>query len=122
MHYVGHITLGPKWKLNVPVTHQGRPMEGHLHYMNDLYTKGKLLLGGPYPSGRGGIAVFVASSLDEAQALADADPANRAEVIRYDVEPLSAVFDAASSLNRHNTLANLMASTPLAGYADGEGG
>ncbi len=110
MHYVGHITLGPKWAPGVPVTHQGKPMEDHLHYMNDLYTKGTLLLGGPYSSGRGGVAVFVAPGLEEAQALADADPANQAGVIRYAVEPLDAVFDAASQINRHDALAQLMAS------------
>ena len=122
MHYVGHITLGPEWSPGVPVTHQGKPMEDQLHYMNDLYTKGTLLLGGPYSSDRGGIAVFVAEGVEEAQALADADPANQAGLIRYVIEPLGAVFDAASQMNRHDTLAHLMASASSSSTTDYEEG
>ena len=122
MHYVGHITLGPEWAQGVPVTHQGKPMEDHLHYMNDLYAEGTLLLGGPYSSGEGGLAIFVAPCLEAAQALADADPANEAGVIRYVIEPLGAVFDAASQINRHDTLARSMTSGASPTAADREDG
>lgn len=111
MHTIGHIHHGPAWKPGVPVTAQGEPMEQHLQYMKDLFDRGALILGGPYDSAHGGIAVFVAETFAEAQRLADDDPAHQAGVIDYRLEPLRTVFDAAGGLDRSQGLGALMAAT-----------
>lgn len=109
MHVVGHITLGPQWKQGKSVTQQGRPMEGHLRYMRDLYERGVLTLGGPYTSIDGGLAVFDVAHLEEAQHLADGDPASEADVIEYRLEVLTPVFETATNTNRYRKMAGLMA-------------
>lgn len=110
MHIVGHIHHGPAWKPGVPVTAQGEPMEQHLRYMKDLFDRGALILGGPYGSSKGGIAVFVADSFEEAERLADQDPARQAGVIGYRLDKLLTGFDAATSIDRSDAMAAVMAS------------
>jgi|GEM_PF-2052758 len=111
MHTIGHIHHGPAWKPDTPVTAQGQAMEDHLQYMKVLFDRGDLILGGPYDSEHGGIAVFVTETFAEAQRLADDDPAHKAGVIGYRLETLRAVFEAADGLDRSESLAALMATT-----------
>lgn len=42
----------PRWKLGRPVREQ--PLEAHLAYMQDLYQRGDLLMGGPLLDNSGG--------------------------------------------------------------------
>lgn len=111
MHTIGHITHGSAWKPGLSVTDQGEPMARHLQYMKMLFDRGSLILGGPYESAPGGIAVFVTETLDEARRLAYQDPANQADVINYRLEPLRTVFDAATAVDRSEPLAALMVTT-----------
>ena len=110
MHVIGQIHQGPNWNPGVPVTEQGTPMEEHLQYMKGLFDGGDLILGGPYASTRGGIAVFVTDSFEEAQRLADLDPAHQAGVIGYRLDTLATVFDAATAVDRSEALATVMSS------------
>lgn len=109
MNVVGHITLGPEWKKGLSANEQGAPMQKHLLHMRDLFESGSLSLGGPYVSGHGGLAVFDAASLADAQVLANADPAFQAGVIEYRLEALNAVFDKANGTNRYQRLAGVLA-------------
>lgn len=111
MYTIGHIHQGPAWKPETPVTAQGQAMEDHLQYMKVLFDRGALILGGPYDSTPGGIAVFVTKTFAEAQRLADDDPAHRAGVIGYRLEKLRAVFEAARDLDRSEILAAVMTAT-----------
>lgn len=47
----------------------------HIDYLNDLIEKGKILAKGPFTDHTGGLIIFRAASMEEAQQLADNDPA-----------------------------------------------
>ncbi|MEH7345963.1 YciI family protein [Bacillus sp. JJ1532] len=47
----------------------------HIDYLNDLIEKGKIIAKGPFTDHTGGLIIFRAESLEEAQQLADNDPA-----------------------------------------------
>ena len=47
----------------------------HLDYINKLFLEGKVVMAGPYTDKRGGMVIYKADSMEEAQALAEADPA-----------------------------------------------
>lgn len=47
----------------------------HIDYLNDLIEKGKILAKGPFTDHTGGLIIFRAASREEAQQLADNDPA-----------------------------------------------
>ena len=111
MHTIGHIHHGSAWKTGLPVTAQGEPMERHLQYMRELFDRGALILGGPYGSIPGGVAVFATDTFAQAQRLADGDPAYQAGVIGYRLEALRTVFDAAGGLDRSEGLGALMSAT-----------
>lgn len=54
------------------LSRQHRP--AHLEYLAALKAEGKVWANGPFADGAGGMVVYRASSLDEARALAEADP------------------------------------------------
>ncbi|MFT9845967.1 YciI family protein [Aneurinibacillus sp. REN35] len=47
----------------------------HIEYLNDLIQKGKIIAKGPFTDESGGLIIFTANSLEEAQQLAQNDPA-----------------------------------------------
>ncbi len=47
----------------------------HIDYLNDLIEKGNIIAKGPFTDHSGGLIIFRAESLEEAQQLADNDPA-----------------------------------------------
>lgn len=47
----------------------------HIEYLNDLIEKGKIIAKGPFTDHSGGLIIFRTESLEEAQQLADNDPA-----------------------------------------------
>lgn len=46
----------------------------HLEYLDQLKAQGKVYLKGPFKDGSGGMVIYVADSLEEAQQLAQNDP------------------------------------------------
>lgn len=46
----------------------------HKQYVKSLLDAGKLVFGGPFPDGSGGMLVYEVASLQEAEALRDSDP------------------------------------------------
>lgn len=51
---------------------QYRP--NHLKYLEELEADGKIFKKGPFIDGSGGMVIYIADSLDEAQQLAKSDP------------------------------------------------
>lgn len=47
----------------------------HLQYINDLYLQEKVVLAGPFTDKKGGLVIYRADSWEEAQQMAQADPA-----------------------------------------------
>jgi uncharacterized protein YciI len=47
----------------------------HLAYINQLFQEGKVVMAGPFTDKRGGMVIYRADTMEEAQRLAEADPA-----------------------------------------------
>ncbi|GAA4718921.1 YciI family protein [Brevibacillus fulvus] len=46
----------------------------HLEYVDQLFRAGKVVMAGPFTDKQGGMVIYKADSMAEAQALAEADP------------------------------------------------
>jgi uncharacterized protein YciI len=46
----------------------------HLEYLNKLFLEGKVVMAGPFADKQGGMVIYKASSLEDAKAMAEADP------------------------------------------------
>lgn len=66
-------TPGPTWRADVPMAKQG--LGPHAAYMGQLFEQGRLFAGGGYTNVDGGMAIVIASDIDEARAMLAADPA-----------------------------------------------
>ena len=71
--FVVHYVPGQSWEADKPFFEQN--LLEHGKYMKQLYDKGQLTHGGPFTDDTGGLSVFHAESLEEAQKLLAADPA-----------------------------------------------
>lgn len=107
MRCIALIDRGPSWLEGRSVYEQGRPIEAHLASMGVRYDAGTLLLGGPFVSGTGGIAVLDVGDEAEARSVMDADPAVRAEVLVYRLEVVRPYFDAYSATRTTEEVAAL---------------
>jgi uncharacterized protein YciI len=59
--------------------------EAHLSYMAKLKQEGKLRLAGRFTDGQGGLYILIANSIEEAKALAEADPYHSNKLREYTV-------------------------------------
>ena len=64
---------GPAWIPGKP-GHQQK-LGGHLVFIRGLLADGRLVAGGPFLEGEGGMAIFRAASMEEAKAILATDPA-----------------------------------------------
>jgi uncharacterized protein YciI len=55
--------------------------------MSGVEAKGRLLIGGPFLDDSGGMMVLKVGSMDEAEAIAGADPAVKAGLLQVKVRP-----------------------------------
>ena len=94
MRCIALISHGPAWLAGRSVYEQGPVVDAHLAAMCRRFDEGSLLLGGPYASHTGGIAVLDVADFDAARRLMDADPGVAAEVMTYRLETVVAYFDA----------------------------
>ncbi len=74
---------GPAWQKDADV--YGQALDGHLEYINLLYSVGIVLMAGPFADGSGGMTIVQFASLAEAETLMAADPAVRDGVLRPDI-------------------------------------
>ena len=82
----GLLVRGPKWTPE-KTTESSKIQEGHMANINRLAEAGKLVLAGPfYDEGeRRGVFIFKVDTLNEAQKLADSDPAVIAGRLRIEL-------------------------------------
>jgi uncharacterized protein YciI len=76
---------GPHWLPGKPILAQ--PLEAHFAYMERLEGLGKLVLGGGFLDNAGAMGILECKNLEEAEALCQADPAVRAQIVIVEVHP-----------------------------------
>lgn len=86
--YMGLIKRGPTWTPDsTPKLDQLQA--NHLTHLRQLSEAGHLIMAGPFTDGGElrGVSVFRVESIEEAQALADADPAVKAGRLVVEIHP-----------------------------------
>ena len=94
MRCIALIQHGPNWVRGKDVYRQGPVIGQHLAAMRGRYDEGSLLIGGPFHSGSGGVAVLDVEDESEARRIMDSDPAVLAGVMTYRLESVVCYFDA----------------------------
>ena len=87
---------GPAWIAGKPM-HQQK-LGPHVTYIRTLLAQGRLVAGGPFTDGDGGMAIFRASSPEEARAILAADPAISSGVFVAEMRPWEPRFDSGKPL------------------------
>jgi uncharacterized protein YciI len=82
---------GPRWREGKAFQLQPGIMS-HVEYMSGFFARGKLLMGGPFLDGSGGMMVFRTATIEEAREIADADPAVKGGLLTVTVKPWLAAF------------------------------
>lgn len=77
---------GPSWTQGKPVGEQG--LEGHFHWLLDLYANGTMKLAGPFTDDSGGMVVLEAADSATAHGLLAGDPAIEHGIMQYELRPL----------------------------------
>ena len=87
-YYVAFLYRGPAWSPEETPEH-ARLQEAHMAHIREMGASGKLLLAGPFTDDGDlrGIFVFRTASLEEAKALAEADPSVKAGRLRLEWHP-----------------------------------
>jgi len=87
-YYFAFLVRGPKWTPE-QTPELARLQEAHLANIRRLAEEGKLVVAGPFADGGTlqGVFVFKTKTLEEAQALADTDPAAQAGRLALELHP-----------------------------------
>ena len=64
----------------------------HIGYMSGYADKGRIVMGGPFLDNSGGMMIFDGPSLDDARAIAEADPTVKSGLLTVTVKPWLAVL------------------------------
>ena len=64
----------------------------HLEYMKPIFAAGKIVLGGPFLDDSGGMMILDVATVEEATAIAAADPTVKAGLLVVTVRPWMAAF------------------------------
>ena len=59
----------------------------HVGYMSDQADKGRIVMGGPFLDNSGGMMIFDAPTIDDARAIAQADPTVTSGLLTVTVKP-----------------------------------
>jgi uncharacterized protein len=90
-------TPGTSWKTGQPWNEQG--LYAHGVYMNELFSKGTLLYGGPFDNHTGGLAIVEIESVDEVETIIQQDPAVKDGIFVANAHPWITVFDQPNKTN-----------------------
>ena len=62
-------------------------LEQHLGYMSGYADKGRIVMGGPFLDNSGGMMIFDVPTIDDARAIAQADPTVKSGLLTVTVKP-----------------------------------
>jgi len=87
-YYFGVLVKGPKFT-NEETAERAKLQEGHMAHLNAMWKAGKLVLAGPLTDDGDwrGILIYRTKSIDEAQSLANDDPAVKAGRLQVTMHP-----------------------------------
>lgn len=83
-HFVFYHSPGPNWIWGKKIWEQPE-FQHHVDYLTEFFDRGNGVLGGPFQDGSGGMTVLEFANLDEAQQVANADPAVQAKILQVQV-------------------------------------
>lgn len=88
VYYMGLLSRGPKWTPE-KTAETAKIQEQHMAHIRSMGESGKLVIAGPFLDGGQlrGIFVFKVSTLEEARAMAEADPAVKAGRLQVEIHP-----------------------------------
>ena len=86
--YAALVKPGPVWRESQK-SGQRLDMSRHFAYVMKMREQGKLVMGGPFADGSGGLIVYRAASMDEAKTLVENDPAVIEKVFDPEIHPWS---------------------------------
>lgn len=89
--YMIRLRPGPSYRPNVPLLQQD--LREHGRYMQELVTRGVILVAGPTMTESGGLVLLRAGNIEEARALMLADPAIRSGLFVGEVSDWRPFFD-----------------------------
>jgi uncharacterized protein YciI len=75
-------------------SNSGQKLRPHVVFIQRMLDEGRLVAGGPWGDNMGGMAIFRASSLEEAQAFVAADPAVSEGVFEAELKAWTPLFDS----------------------------
>jgi uncharacterized protein YciI len=82
---------GPSWD-HAKGFREQPGVEAHLGYMSGYADKGRIVTGGPFLDNSGGMMIFDVATLDDARAIAEADPTVKSGLLTVAVKPWLAVL------------------------------
>ncbi len=85
MYFVAIYSHGPAWEKDDP--HSEKKISGHIEHQNKLFEAGKLVMGGPFTDGTGGMAIFDVDSREEVEEILGNDPAVANELYTTELHP-----------------------------------
>lgn len=71
--YIAYYTPGPKWLKGKPLKDQ--PLQSHVEYLVGLHRTGRVIMGGPFGDGSGGLVIFTADDIVDVNEAVSCDPA-----------------------------------------------
>lgn len=74
---------GPSWVQGQSLSQQ--PLRPHLEYLLAMHEQGRLIMGGPFADGTGGLIVLSVKDMAEAEQLVAKDPAVVAGILKADI-------------------------------------
>jgi uncharacterized protein YciI len=83
--YVLYYVPGPRWQAGRSVSEQA--LDAHRAYMEELYERDELLMGGPLLDNAGGLIILRVPDQQVAEHIMAHDPAVRAGIVKGSVHP-----------------------------------
>lgn len=74
---------GPNWVQGLPLSQQ--PLRPHLDYLLAVHEQGRLIMGGPFADGSGGLVILLVKDMAEARQLVADDPAVGGGILQADI-------------------------------------
>lgn len=84
-------TPGPNWDWSKDYREQPGVMS-HVEYMSGFSDAGKMVFGGPFLDGSGGMMILDAANMEEAEKAASENPTVKSGLLKFQIRPWMAVM------------------------------